>query len=211
MPASQKKKQIQAHVKKLLACDRCPKMGKPVVSGGPVASRVMLVGQAPGPREPLMGKPFAWTAGKTMFRWFHEASGIGEEEFRSRVYMAAVCRCFPGKSAHGGDRVPEPQEIAKCSEWLEAEISILKPALILLVGKLAIEQFLDFRKLNEVVGETFQAERAGVSFEVLPLPHPSGASVWHRVEPGKTLLKKSLKRMACHPVYRSEVLRVSKS
>ncbi len=113
------------------------------VSGGPVPSRVMLVGQAPGVKEPVLGRPFAWTAGKAMFKWFEQETGVTEMEFRQTVYMAAVCRCFPGKNSQGGDRVPSREEVALCGAWLRAEIAILKPGLVIPVGKLAIGQFLD--------------------------------------------------------------------
>ncbi|MEO6053775.1 MAG: uracil-DNA glycosylase family protein, partial [Chthoniobacterales bacterium] len=102
---------IRRHVTALLRCDRCPLMHKPVVSGPPIVSRIILVGQAPGDKEPIMGRPFAWTAGKTLFRWFNEGLGWTEAETRARIYFAAVCRCFPGKNPTGGDRVPNPQEI----------------------------------------------------------------------------------------------------
>src|SRR5258708_38676231 len=88
--------------RELDACHACPKMIGPVVHGAPVVSRVMLVGQAPGPREGSFGRPFAWTAGRTMFGWFERSLGIDEDRFRGRVYMAAVARCFPGKASGGG-------------------------------------------------------------------------------------------------------------
>src|SRR6188768_1221722 len=125
------------HVQQLLACARCPAMHKPVVSGGPVLSKVILVGQAPGDKEPILGRPFAWTAGKTLFKWF-ETGGLTEENFRRAIYMAAVCRCFPGKKETGGDRVPSRDEIANCSNWLDKEIELLRPELVIPVGKLAI-------------------------------------------------------------------------
>ena len=50
-------------------------MQRPAVSGPPVLSRILLVGQAPGVKEPLLGRPFAWTAGRTLFRWFRDATG----------------------------------------------------------------------------------------------------------------------------------------
>src|SRR5262252_4438339 len=100
------------------ACRACPQMIGPVVHGPPVASKIFLVGQAPGPREGSFGKPFAWTAGKTLFRWFEESIGCDEETFRAKVYMAAVARCFPGKSAGGGDRRPDATEIANCRGFL---------------------------------------------------------------------------------------------
>jgi uracil-DNA glycosylase len=106
---------IQQHLAQLSACTRCPRMHKPVVVGRPVASRVLLVGQAPGDKEPKLERPFAWTAGKTLFKWFEGALGWSEDEVRDRIYFAAVCRCFPGKRPEGGDRVPAPDEIANCS------------------------------------------------------------------------------------------------
>src|SRR3954447_13692562 len=110
---------IQDHVATLLACHACPDMIGPVVSGVPVLSPVMLIGQAPGTKEGPAGKPFAWTAGKTMFKWFEDI-GLDEDGFRSRIYMAAVCRCFPGKDpkGKGGDRVPAPDEVARCARHL---------------------------------------------------------------------------------------------
>lgn len=172
-------------------------MHKPVVSGGAVVSKVILVGQAPGVKEPILGRPFAWTAGKTMFGWFEKFCGLSEEEFRARIYIAAVCRCFPGKSKSGtGDRVPDPQEIEDCSHWLEREMKILQPQLVIAVGKLAIRQFVEFDKLTDVIGKKFRAKYHGHSFDLVTLPHPSGASTWRHTEPGKTLLKEALTLIA---------------
>ena len=194
---------LQSHVKALLACTRCPAMHKPVISGAPVLSKVLLVGQAPGVKEPILGRPFAWTAGKTMFRWFSEQCGVDEATFRNTVYMAAVCRCFPGKNAHGGDRVPSPAEIVQCGGWLDAELRLLKPELVIPVGKLAIAQFLPVGPLVEMIGKRFRAERAGVAFDLVPLPHPSGASPWHRMEPGRSLLMQALGEIAQHPAWKT--------
>src|ERR1700723_2305830 len=140
---SKRQTQLQHHVDSLCRCRKCPKMQSNPVSGGPVVSRVMLIGQAPGVKEPVLGRPFAWTAGKAMFKWFEQEMGVVESEFRRTVYMAAVCRCFPGKNSQGGDRVPSRDEVALCSGWLRAEIEILNPGLVVAVGKLAIGQFLN--------------------------------------------------------------------
>ena len=168
-------------------------MHTPVVLGRPVESRILLVGQAPGVKEPVLGRPFAWTAGKTLFRWLESALGWDEEQCRDRIYFAAVCRCFPGKNPKGGDRVPDEREIANCSHWLAREFQILRPSLVLPVGKLAISQFLEFSSLAEVVGRSWPIEYHGIRSEAIPLPHPSGASTWHRMEPGKSLLGRALK------------------
>ncbi|WP_255558721.1 uracil-DNA glycosylase family protein [Horticoccus luteus] len=174
-------------------------MHPPPVLGRAVTSRALLVGQAPGDKEPVVGRPFAWTAGRTLFSWFNAALGWTEDETRERIYFAAVCRCFPGKRPEGGDRVPAPEEIANCASWLEAEFALLRPQLVIPVGKLAIAQFLPPAPLVEVIGRPFRIRYHGYACDCIPLPHPSGASPWHRIEPGKTLLGQALARIAAHP------------
>jgi uracil-DNA glycosylase len=150
-----------------------------------------------------MGRPFAWTAGKTLFQWFAQLD-LDEATFRERVYMAAVCRCFPGKAKTGGDRVPSEDEVANCSRHLKAEVKLLKPSLVIPVGKLAIAQlFPEVDKLIEVIGTRQKATLAGHTFDVIALPHPSGASTWHRTEPGKTLLVRALSLIAQHDAWQS--------
>lgn len=175
-------------------------MDRTVVVGRPVASRVVLVGQAPGDKEPKLGRPFAWTAGKTLFKWFDRALGWTEEEVRDRIYFAAVCRCFPGKRPEGGDRVPTPEEVTNCSYWLDKEFALLKPELVLPVGKLAIGQFLPqpLAPLTDIIGKKYTIEKRGRFVDVIPLPHPSGASPWHRMEPGLTLLGDALRLITHH-------------
>jgi uracil-DNA glycosylase len=172
----------------------------PVVTGKALQSSVMLIGQAPGINEGRLGRPFAWTAGKTLFKWF-ETLGVHESDFRESVYMAAVCRCFPGKNPSGGDRVPNLTEIHNCRHWLNREIDLLRPQLIIPVGKLAISQYLQFTKLKEVIGLCHQVELAGHPCDLIPLPHPSGASTWHRMEPGKRLLATALELIGRHPAF----------
>jgi uracil-DNA glycosylase len=174
-------------------------MRPPPVSGGPVVSKVMLVGQAPGVKEPVLARPFAWTAGKTLFGWFNQFCGMDEATVRSRIYFAAVCRCFPGKTAAGGDRVPAPDEIRNCASWMNDELDLLRPQLLIPVGKLAISQFMVIDKLDAVIGHTFPMQRNGRRFDMIPLPHPSGASPWHRIPPGKQLLEKAMQLIVNHP------------
>ncbi len=194
------KRRLELLHEELEGCRACPGMIGPVVHGPPVISPILLVGQAPGPREGRIGRPFAWTAGKTLFRWFEEAMGVTEEQFRASVYMAAVARCFPGKAKGGGDRRPAPDEIASCRTFLERETAILQPELVLPVGTLAIEQVLGHKgPLVEVIGKAHSVDYHGVPVEVICLPHPSGASTWHRMSPGRELLREALSLIAAHP------------
>jgi uracil-DNA glycosylase len=190
---------LERHVAQLLQCRRCPRMKSTPVSGGATVSDVMVIGQAPGPREPVLQRPFAHTAGKTLFHWFERSCRMNEAAVRSKIYFAAVCRCFPGKNSGGTDRVPAADEICNCSSWMDDEIEILRPRLVIPVGRLAIMQFIDCAKLEKVIGCKFRVERAAHRFDIIPLPHPSGASPWHKIDPGKRLLGRALRLIARHP------------
>ena len=115
---SRRKRLLENHVARLLRCRRCPRVIPPPVSGGAIGSDVMIIGQAPGVREPTLKRPFAHTAGKTLFRWFKEFCGLDEATMRARIYFAAVIRCFPGKAPGGSDRMPATDEIRNCSGWM---------------------------------------------------------------------------------------------
>lgn len=193
------------------ACTLCPKMIGPVVHGPPTLSKVVLVGQAPGPREGALGRPFAWTAGRTLFRWFEESMGLEEATFRERIFITAVARCFPGKANGGGDRRPDFDEIARCRTYLGGEVEILQPELVIAVGALAISEVLGKeaarQKLDALVGRVTRTTWHGVLLDVVALPHPSGASPWHKLEPGKTLLAHALAQVKRHPAMQAVLAR----
>jgi uracil-DNA glycosylase len=183
---------------------RLPGFAGAPVHGPAVPSRIYLLGQAPGPHEARLGRPFAWTAGRTLFRWFAGAFGASEEEFRARVYMAAVVRAFPGKDASGGDRVPSRQEILASRGFIEREVAALRPRLVIPVGKLAIGEVLGGpAPLAAVVGRKLRLRFLGIPRDVICLPHPSGASAWTKTEPGRTLTAQALRILARHPEIRS--------
>jgi uracil-DNA glycosylase len=172
-------------------------MTGPVITCPPNLSSILMVGQAPGEREGQYGRPFAWTAGKTLFGWYRQI-GVDEDTFRKHVYIAAVCRCFPGKNPSGGDRVPGREEIERCAAWLAEEVKLLQPGLLIPVGKLAIGQFMPVKLLKDVIGGQYLIDIGGRAVDVIPLPHPSGLSPWHRVEPGKGLLQDALQLIRQH-------------
>src|SRR5262245_6387756 len=187
---------LGAHCEALAACRACglPSDVLPIVSCA-VRPNAMLVGQAPGQVEAAGGKPFAGRAGRTLFRWL-ERAGIDEETARNRIYIAAVTRCYPGPSPSGrGDRVPSPAEQDNCSAWLEQELRLIRPRLLIPVGRLAIARFLPNLPLDEIVGRAFDIEHAGRTSLVIPLPHPSGASSWIHQGDHPKLLDRALSRI----------------
>jgi uracil-DNA glycosylase len=184
---------LSKHIAELSGCRRCghPEPVVPIVS---LARRpkVMLVGQAPGKVEIDSRKPFAGRAGRTLFRWLEEA-GLDEAEARKRIYISAMTRCFPGPHPSGrGDRVPSRKELEMCRSWLEDELRLIRPTLIIPVGKLAIGYFLGELPLSDTVGKSHQARHIGGSSLVIPLPHPSGASSWIHTSGHRALVARAL-------------------
>jgi uracil-DNA glycosylase len=149
----------------------------------------MLVGQAPGITEAQVKRPFNASSGRRLFQWLAEA-GIDETDFRARYYMTAVTKCYPGKHPSGkGDRKPSRAEQKLCRLFLERELALVQPRLLLAVGGLAIETLLGQRlRLDESVGRVFQVDGR----YVLPLPHPSGASLWPNQPDNQALISRSL-------------------
>jgi uracil-DNA glycosylase len=175
------------------ACRQCLEAGYEIAPGavfsGPASARVMLVGQAPGITEAQVKRPFNASSGTRLFQWLAEA-GMEETDFRTRNYMTAVTKCYPGKHPSGkGDRKPSRAEQKLCRPFLERELALVQPRLILAVGGLAIETLLNKKlRLDEAVGRVFEV---GGRF-VLPLPHPSGASLWPNRAENQALIQQAL-------------------
>jgi uracil-DNA glycosylase family 4 len=174
MGASEERALARLH-SRIRACRKCVDAGHlpaafPIVAGK-ASDRVMIIGQAPGAVEVTTGLPFSGRAGAELRRWLAEA-GIDESHL---PYRTSITKCFPGKAASGaGDRRPSPPEIALCTPWLDAELALVRPRVVLLVGTLAIERLWGRAALSEVVGKSrVDGERV-----LIPLPHPSGASRW---------------------------------
>src|SRR5687767_14640072 len=125
---------LEVHAEELSACRRCGHDGVIPIVSRPASPRAMLVGQAPGQTEIVDQRPFAGRAGKTLFRWL-DGAGLGEQRARDTLYIAAITRCYPGPSPSGrGDRVASRREQELCADWLDRELIVLRPPLIIPVG-----------------------------------------------------------------------------
>ena len=155
----------------------------------------MIVGQAPGVIEGEERRPWRGRAGRTLRRWLD----MDEGEFYNTFYCASVTRCYPGKHLSGrGDRAPTPTELGLCRFWLDWELRLLRPGLVLVVGGLAARRLLGLKTLDECVGNRYALGEA----VALPLPHPSGASGWlnapqnrQRLEGALAVVREELKRV----------------
>lgn len=190
----------------------------------------MLIGQAPGVTEAQVKRPFNAGSGRRLFQWLGEA-GWDEAHFRATHYMTAVTKCYPGPNGNGkGDRVPSRAEQALCRPWLEQEIRLVDPALMILVGGLAIKLlFPASMRLDELIGaaayfppqtltdplnfDLAQAELIRTTGDpaesltdliagreagrwVVPLPHPSGASLWPNAPENQALIRRAIRLLA---------------
>lgn len=155
-------------------------------------ARVLLVGQAPGPVTDRRGYHFAGPAGRVLEGWFDRA-GFPLGYFRQAVHLTSLTRCFPGKAALGnGDRPPSRAEMSLCRPFLDQEVALVQPRLVILVGKMAVDAFLPPAPLTATVGRVH--ERDGRL--LLPLPHASGVSRWLNDSTNRALLDQALAELA---------------
>ncbi len=183
---------VQAQIR---ACTRCEDAGyipeaRPLTTGDADA-RFMVIGQAPSRTAHVTNTFYRGPAGEKLRSWFVEA-GFAPEDFGTRVYLAAITKCFPGRlPGSSKDRLPSRAEQALCRPWLDAELALLQPRVIVLFGGLAITTFLSRQPLVELVGQTF--ERDGRIY--LPVPHSSGASTWLNGAENRALLGLAIDRL----------------
>lgn len=188
------KKAFESLQKEMRACQLCVDAGHwvqpPAVTQGQVTAKMMTIGQAPGITEVEVGRPFNAGSGQRLFAWLAQA-GINEDWFRSTQYMSSVTKCYPGRAKGGsGDRVPSRAEQKLCAPFLEREIALVQPKLIIPIGRLAITLFFDKKlKLDEIIGTQTQTLDGAW---VVPLPHSSGASRWHQIEENRALIQKAI-------------------
>jgi uracil-DNA glycosylase len=186
-PDTQCQVSLEIVQEEIAACTLCVEAGyipvsRPVFQGH-VGQRLMIVGQAPGPSSGQRGVPYTGATGKTLQRWL-ERAGFPPGTLHRDFYLTSLTKCFPGPatgSGAKGDRPPSAREIALCARHLDREIALVRPEIVVSLGRLAVERLDPTARglpLSELVGSLRPAERAGHAFRLLPLPHPSGVSRW---------------------------------
>ncbi len=184
---------LQSHIRMCRLCEHHGYIPKahPIVSGR-VDNRILVIGQAPGHLSITRDRPFSGPGGRVLQDWL-EIAGFPPEYLHEHTYLSSLTRCDPGRNPRGGgDRKPSPPEIALCRPYLDAELAILRPKVVLLIGTMAIEAFLGKYKLEDIIG-TYQ-QRDDVLY--LPLPHPSGVSRWLNDSKHKKLHQQALNILA---------------
>ena len=170
-------------------CRACAEAGYPLASlpvfEGHAGQRAMIVGQAPGAVEGEERRPWRGRAGQILRRWLE----LDEDEFYATFYCVSVTRCYPGKQPSGrGDRPATPREIELCRFWLDWDLRLLRPAVVVPVGGLAAKRVLAISRLDDCIGSRFPLGEA----VAVPLPHPSGVSRWLNEPPNRARLTRAL-------------------
>jgi DNA polymerase len=149
------------------ACTRCGLANgrTQVVFGvGNATADLMFVGEGPGQQEDLQGIPFVGRAGQLLTQLIE---GIGLT--RDDVYIANVVKCRPP-----GNRDPLPDEIAACSPWLDRQIELIAPRVVVTLGNFATKLLLQTKDgITKLRGREFPYQRAGVEAVLVPTFHPS--------------------------------------
>jgi uracil-DNA glycosylase len=135
---------------------------------GPVPSRILLVGEAPGKREDELGRPFVGRAGSILEELL-SSSGLSRDE----VYITSINKCRPP-----GNRDPKDDEIAACHPYLERQIDLLKPQVIVPMGRFAAREIcrtfgLAEGKIGDIHGKVLHARARYGTVIVLPVYHPA--------------------------------------
>ena len=189
--------EIVAFHARIVACRTCETDGlvpaaRPIRHPWTERQKTMIVGQAPGAQTEAKRFHFAGPGGVLLGKWL-VAAGYDPEHWREQCYITSLTRCFPGKAANGkGDRRPSPAELALCRPFLDEELRLVQPRMVLAIGGMAIEHFLGRSPLESVVGTMVEIDGR----RILPLPHPSGVSRWLNDPAHQRLVERALELLA---------------
>ncbi len=151
----------------------------------------MLIGQAPGISEKKKRRAYRGKAGRGWIKWLLE-TGFSDGEIKGNFFKTAITKCYPGKK-RGGDRKPTKEEIELCSPFLMEQIRLVKPSVIIPMGKTAVCWFFpEVKRLEEVVGQLLKWKQGNLEYDVVCLPHASPVSAWIKREENKVLIRKAL-------------------
>jgi len=183
-----KEQQLKKLAKKIKTCSACPlarRRTQAVPGEGNAATKIIFVGEGPGKQEDEQGRPFVGQAGKLLDELFEEA---GLE--RKDIFITNIVKCRPP-----GNRDPQEEEIQACWPYLEQQIEIINPQLIIPLGRHAMYKFLpDNLKISRDHGKVFKKleQRTGQYRFYYPVYHPAAALYHGSI---KEILKRDFKKI----------------
>ena len=167
--------------RQIAVCQRCQlgKMRTRAVPGeGPPDARIMFIGEAPGFHEDRQGRPFVGAAGKFLDELL-ASIGLKREE----VFIANVIKCRPP-----GNRDPRPEEIAACRPYLDRQIELIKPRIIVTLGRFSMARYFPGESITRIHGQP-RRDRGVIYY---PMFHPAAALHQPR---WRSLIEQDMKRI----------------
>lgn len=159
---------LRALFDEMVCCTRCDLAEgrtRVVAGDGPDDARIVFVGEAPGRDEDLSGRPFVGRAGRLLDQLL-AAAGLERRE----IFVTNILACRPP-----GNRDPRVREIRAHAPWLEEQLRLIEPELIVTLGRVALNYFIPGARITELIGVVQETKREGRSIPLLPLYHPAAA------------------------------------
>lgn len=163
-----KEQQLEEIVRQVKVCTRCPlhKNTTHAVPGeGSAEAKVMFIGEGPGYWEDQQGRPFVGQAGKLLDQLLQLI-----KLDRENVFITNVVKHRPPEN-----RDPEPSEIEACTIFLDQQIKIINPKIIVTLGRYSLNKFLPGEFISKVHGQVRFIDFAGQKRIVIPMYHPAAA------------------------------------
>ncbi len=165
MPKKQELEQVAQQVAK---CQNCPlymNATNPVPGEGNPEAEIMFIGEGPGFNEDLQGRPFVGQAGKLLDELLSSIKVARED-----VFIANIIKHRPPEN-----REPMPEEIEECKEFLDRQIEVIQPKLIVTLGRFSMMKFIPDGRISQIHGLARNAEFKGQKIIILPMYHPAAA------------------------------------
>jgi DNA polymerase len=169
---------LATQIKVCTRCDLSKSRTQAVPGEGPAQAQILFIGEAPGFYEDQQGRPFVGPSGNLLNELL---TLIGME--RKDVYIANVVKCRPPQN-----RDPQPDEIEACRIWLDQQIKLLKPKVIVTISRYAMARWFPNKKISEIHGK---AQRFG-DLVVVAMYHPAAALHQHSL---KKVLEEDFKKL----------------
>jgi DNA polymerase len=163
------KDSLEKVVQEVAGCKKCPlfrKRTNTVPGDGNSNAEIMFIGEGPGRNEDEQGKPFVGQAGKLL----DELIGLIDKK-RADVFIANVVKCRPPNN-----RDPYPEEVKTCWPYLERQVKLIKPKLVVTLGRHSMDRFLPNMKISQIHGKPKRREIENLGKLVFyPIYHPAAA------------------------------------
>ena len=179
-PASEMKQEWEQLTQEILNCTKCPlhlTRTHPVPGEGDLDANLVFVGEAPGFHEDQQGKPFVGRAGGLLTRMI-AAMGLTREQ----VYICNIIKCRPPQN-----RDPLPDEIAACHDWLDRQIALIKPKMIVTLGRFSMARYFPGKSISKIHGTSLVKD--GIIY--FAMYHPAAAL--HQQKLRQTIMEDMLK------------------